>query len=235
MIGSGLVPCPDDAVWEAREQVSAPRVSELKPPCGINSGAQQSADGARDRQASDGDLDDKLAVAQRELSEALERQAATDEVLRVIAGSPASSSKYSRPSYLRRRKSARRNSGTCSVFAMVRCIRRQCSACRRHSPSMYFQRGAFQPHIGSALDRLVRAKATVHIFDIAAEEVWSSRGQACRCPVVPRRSYAQGQSVDRYHRDLPDRSSALHRQADRTGPEFCPTGRHCHREHAPAQ
>ena len=40
------------------------------------------------RQASDGDLDGKLAVAQRELSEALERQAATDEVLRVIASSP---------------------------------------------------------------------------------------------------------------------------------------------------
>jgi two-component system NtrC family sensor kinase len=40
------------------------------------------------RQAPDADLDGKLAVAQRELSEALERQAAADEVLRVIASSP---------------------------------------------------------------------------------------------------------------------------------------------------
>ena len=34
------------------------------------------------------DLERCLARAQRELSEALERQAATDEVLRVIASSP---------------------------------------------------------------------------------------------------------------------------------------------------
>ena len=38
-------------------------------------------------QVSDADLDGKLALAQRELREALERQAATDEVLRVIASS----------------------------------------------------------------------------------------------------------------------------------------------------
>jgi hypothetical protein len=36
---------------------------------------------------SDADLDSKLALAQRELGEALERQAATDEVLQVIASS----------------------------------------------------------------------------------------------------------------------------------------------------
>ena len=35
------------------------------------------------------DLERPLAQAQRQLSEALERQAATDEVLRVIASSPA--------------------------------------------------------------------------------------------------------------------------------------------------
>jgi hypothetical protein len=34
------------------------------------------------------DLERRLAQAQRELSEALERQAASDEVLRVIASSP---------------------------------------------------------------------------------------------------------------------------------------------------
>jgi hypothetical protein len=38
-------------------------------------------------QVSDADLDGKLALAERELREALERQAATDEVLRVIASS----------------------------------------------------------------------------------------------------------------------------------------------------
>ena len=35
------------------------------------------------------DLERRLAQAQRELSEASERQAATDEVLRVISSSPA--------------------------------------------------------------------------------------------------------------------------------------------------
>src|SRR5262249_38452696 len=39
-------------------------------------------------QDSASDLERRLAQAERQLSEALERQAATDEVLRVIAGSP---------------------------------------------------------------------------------------------------------------------------------------------------
>ena len=39
-------------------------------------------------QVSDADPDSKLALAQRQLSEALERQEATDEVLRIIASSP---------------------------------------------------------------------------------------------------------------------------------------------------
>ena len=39
-------------------------------------------------QDSASDLEHRLAQAERQLSEALERQAATDEVLRVIAGSP---------------------------------------------------------------------------------------------------------------------------------------------------
>jgi two-component system, NtrC family, sensor kinase len=39
-------------------------------------------------QESTTDLERRLAQAQRELSEALERQAATDEVLRVISSSP---------------------------------------------------------------------------------------------------------------------------------------------------
>src|SRR4051794_3459128 len=39
-------------------------------------------------QEADVNLEEKLARAQRELSEALERQAATDEILRVISSSP---------------------------------------------------------------------------------------------------------------------------------------------------
>jgi hypothetical protein len=39
-------------------------------------------------QAADFDLDGNLELAKRELSEALERQAATEEVLRIISGSP---------------------------------------------------------------------------------------------------------------------------------------------------
>jgi len=39
-------------------------------------------------QVSDADLVEGLAIARRELAEALERQAATDDVLRVIASSP---------------------------------------------------------------------------------------------------------------------------------------------------
>jgi hypothetical protein len=39
-------------------------------------------------QVSDAESDSKLALVQRQLSEALERQEATDEVLRIIASSP---------------------------------------------------------------------------------------------------------------------------------------------------
>ena len=44
------------------------------------------------REASDADLNGKLAVVQRELNQASERQVATDEVLRVIANSPGENS-----------------------------------------------------------------------------------------------------------------------------------------------
>jgi hypothetical protein len=46
------------------------------------------ATGLRMPQVSDADLVEGLAIARRELAEALERQAATDDVLRVIASSP---------------------------------------------------------------------------------------------------------------------------------------------------
>ena len=123
------------------------------------------------RQASDGDLDGKLAVAQRELSEALERQAATDEVLRVIASSPGELepifetilSKATQICEAQFGYMFRFRDGALHPAAVLRVP--------QALAEYVLQRGAFQPHIGSALDRLVRAKATVHIFDIAAEEV----------------------------------------------------------------
>ena len=46
---------------------------------------------------------------------------------------------------------------------------------------------------------------------------------------------AQGERADRRHRHLPPGGAAVHRQADRAGHEFRRSGRHRHREHAPAQ
>ena len=123
------------------------------------------------RQASDADLDGKLAVVQRELSEALERQAATDEVLRVIASSPGELepifetilSKATQICEAQFGYMFRFRDGALHPAAVLRVP--------QALAEYVLQRGAFQPHIGSALDRLVRAKATVHICDVAVEEV----------------------------------------------------------------
>src|SRR5262245_47702177 len=122
-------------------------------------------------QDSASDLERRLAQAERQLSEALERQAATDEVLRVIASSPGELE---------------------PVFqAMLANAVRICEAkfgvLHRYESGFFYptatqdippglaefqrQRGAIAPLPGTSLDRLMRTKAVVHFADELAEQV----------------------------------------------------------------
>jgi two-component system, NtrC family, sensor kinase len=116
-------------------------------------------------------LEKKLAERTRELSEALEQQAATSEVLRVISSSPGELE---------------------PVFqAMLENAVRICEAkfgtMYRYDGDMFHptavlnapptlseflqQRGAFQPPSGTPLHRLLRTKSAVHSADDSAEQV----------------------------------------------------------------
>src|SRR5262245_1571427 len=122
-------------------------------------------------QDSASDLERRLAQAERQLSEAFDRQAATDEVLRVIASSPGELE---------------------PVFqAMLANAVRICEAkfgvLHRYESGFFYptatqdippalaefqrQRGAIAPLPGTSLDRLMRTKAVVHFADELAEHV----------------------------------------------------------------
>ncbi len=66
------------------------------------------------------------------------------------------------------------------------------------------------------------------------QSAWS-RSPSSRCPDVSHRADAQGKRADRCDQYLPPGGPAVHRQADRTGPELRRPGRHRHREHPSAQ
>ena len=181
------------------------------------------------------DLERRLAEGQRELSEALERQAATDEVLRVIASSPGELepifetilSKATQICEAQFGYMFRYRDGALHPAAVLRVP--------QALAEYVLQRGAFQPHIGSALDRLVRAKTTVHICDVAVEEVSNPAarlaGARSYLAVPMLKDTALIGTIVIYRTEV----RPFHRKADRAGPEFCTTGRHCHREYAPTQ
>jgi hypothetical protein len=122
------------------------------------------------------ELEQNLEARTRELAEALERQAATSDVLRVISSSPGELE---------------------PVFqAMLANAVRICEAkfgvLHRFENGLFYpmarqdippalaefqrQRGAIAPLPGSSLDRLMRTKAVVHSADELA-----ARSSACRC------------------------------------------------------
>ena len=121
---------------------------------------------------SNADLDSKLALAQRELSEALERQAATDEVLQVIA----SSSGELEPVFQTILANATRICEA-NIGILFRYQNGGYSAVATlgvpQAYSEYLSRGPILPGPTTGLGRVASTRQTVHIVDIQAEKAYS--------------------------------------------------------------
>ena len=129
-------------------------------------------------QVSDAGLDGKLALAQRELSEALERQAATDEVLQVISQSPGDLE----PVFRAMLENATR---MCEAKFGVMFYYRDGAfspAAQLNVPKAYSlliqQRGSFQPAAGSTFEHLARTKQVIHLADAASDRQFFSNNAA---------------------------------------------------------
>jgi signal transduction histidine kinase len=120
------------------------------------------------------DLESRLEQVERQLSEALERQAATDEVLRVIASSPGELE----PVFQAILASATR---ICQAhFGHVMLYHGEAfHAVYLHDvPRPYremMERGPICPGPNTALSRIIRTKEPVHIVDLAAELAYAER------------------------------------------------------------
>jgi GAF domain-containing protein len=124
------------------------------------------------------DLEEKLARAQRERDEALEREKATAEVLRVISSSPgdlapvfeAILQNATRMCGARIGTLFRYQNGAYTALAKIGVTREFAE---------YLERGPIYPGPNTGLGRIIETKQTVHIVDTRAEQVYAE-GDAWR-------------------------------------------------------
>ncbi len=171
----------------------------------------------------------------RELTESLEQQTATSEVLQVISSSPGDL----QPVFASMLENAVR---ICD--AKFGNIHRwdgdalHLMATHNTPPAFaeYRRRSLWRPDPTNAVGRTIATKTVVQIADIAIEQAYIEqrnpsyvaavepwgRTNASGCP------NAEGERTDRCVHCVPPRSPAVHRQADRAGTKFCRPGRHRH-------
>jgi len=126
-------------------------------------------------QVPEADLVEELAVARRELAEALERQAATDEVLRVISSSPGELQPIFESMLENGTRLCEAKFGVLYLygdggFRVVAShnIPPAFAEARR-------QRGTFLPPPGTPLGDTIRTKQTVHVSDLSATRPYAER------------------------------------------------------------
>ena len=111
------------------------------------------------------DLERRLAQAERQLNEALERQAATDEVLRLIAGSPRELEPVFHAMLENATRICESKFGTLNLYdGSVFEI-----AAHYNEPPTFVETGlhkVIRPHPSSAHAKVVQTKQVVHIEDL---------------------------------------------------------------------
>ena len=177
-----------------------------------------------------------------DLSEALEQQTATSEVLKVISSSPGSLA----PVFLSILTNATHiceakygmlwlTDGDGFRSVATHDVPAALAAEREREQIIY-------PGEDVPLGRIKRTKELVHIADIRTDRAYQTGfrpfvalvelGGARTLLLVP---MLKDDAARRRDRDLPPGGPAVHRQADRAGAELRRAGRHRHREHAAAQ
>src|SRR5262245_59726167 len=114
----------------------------------------------------DADLERRLAQTQRELSEALERQAATDEVLRVIASSPGELKPVFEAMLANAIRICEAKFGTLLLFEddELRLV------AMHGTPREFEELRRREPKLPDYVRRLVETRQVVHVADISKEE-----------------------------------------------------------------
>jgi GAF domain-containing protein len=165
----------------------------------------------------------------RELSETLERQTATSEVLQVISSSPGTLE----PVF----ETILANATRICEAAFGSMLLVEGDEFRRvalhNAPREFAEFSERTPRLpASDFAETINAMQAVQIADMAAESADREiRGcpDPCDCPD------AQAEQAHRRDRHLPPGGAALHRQTDRASHQLRQTGCHRHREHASAQ
>ena len=131
----------------------------------------------RSRKPHDTDAETRVAVLTRELSQALEQQAATSEVLQVISSSPSELEPVFQAMLAHATRLCEANFGVLyrfdgHVFHAV--------ALQNAVPALgdYLRREPPRPDPRNALGRVLRTKQPVHITDITAERAYAEREPA---------------------------------------------------------
>ena len=161
--------CPEPGAGMKRRVTTSGKATKTRPAQSYESKAASAPAVARHSRSSDSDLREQLDQSRRELKEALEQQAATSEVLKVISGSPGELKIV----FTTMLKSATR---LCDAkFGMLyRCEGDRFRLEASHNAPFALvehqsKRGSFQPLPGAPLDCLLRTRKVVRGDDPAID------------------------------------------------------------------
>ncbi len=175
-----------------------------------------------------------------DLSESLEQQTATSEVLKVISSSPGDLEPVFDAMLKNATEICKANYGM--LFRLQNGSVRAVAMLGVPSEFAEFWRAGQQPSRHTAMGRAAATMQTIHIADVTKEPAYVdgepvfvaavNLGKFRTILTVP---MMKDDELVGAHRHLPPGGASVHRQADRAGAELRRPGRHRHREHAAAQ